>query len=169
MAGPIRTLDDLARKGFDLNVKCPCGKYERTIPIAEVRALFRKLKRSEAWRDAHRRWRCAWCGSRVDVRLAAYPAAPPGALDVIRAAALPGRQPQPSRQEVQDALLALPDNTPLAAIQEFWRAYVDDDNPIPANRASTLQSSLTAILRALGRYHDDDARHLIEWKFGGCP
>ena len=42
MVGPIRSLDDLPRKGFDLNVKCPCGKYERTIPIAEIRALFRE-------------------------------------------------------------------------------------------------------------------------------
>ena len=54
MAGPIRSLDDLARKGFDLNVKCPCGKYERTIPIVEVRALFRERKRPEDWEAAHR-------------------------------------------------------------------------------------------------------------------
>jgi hypothetical protein len=82
MAGPIRSLDDLARKGFDLNIKCPCGKYERTIPIAEVKAAFRAAGRSEEWRTAHKRWRCAWCGSRVDVRLAAYPAAPPEALKI---------------------------------------------------------------------------------------
>ena len=167
MAGPIRTLDDLARKGFDLNVRCPCGKYERTIPIAEIRAAFRAVGRSEDWQDAHRRWRCAWCGSRLErVRLAAYPAAAPAALEVVRAAALPGRQPQPSRQEVQDALLALPPNTPLAEIQAFWRAYIDDGEPIPANRVSALQSSLTAILRALGRYHDEEAPRLIAWKFG---
>ena len=166
MAGPIRTLDDLARKGFDLNVKCPCGKYERTIPIAEVRALFRARKRSEDWQAAHRRWRCAWCGSRIEtVKLAAYPATPPEALAVIRQAALPGREPQPSRQAVQDALLALPSNTPLAAIQGFWRAYIEDAE-IPAGRASEMQSNLTAILRALGRYHDEEAPRLIEWKFG---
>jgi hypothetical protein len=41
IAGPIRSLDDLARKDFDLNVKCLCGKYERTIPIAKVRSAFR--------------------------------------------------------------------------------------------------------------------------------
>jgi hypothetical protein len=161
MAGPIRSLDDLARKGFDLNVKCPCGKYERTIPIAEVRAAFRAAGRSEAWHGANKRWRCAWCGSRVDVRLAAYPAAPPEALEVIKQAALPGRQPQPSRQAVQDALLALPSNTPLSAIQSFWRAYTDDPE-IPASRVSAMQSSLTAILRALGRYHDEEARQLID-------
>ena len=167
MAGPIRSLDDLARKGFDLNIKCPCGKYERTIPIAEVRAAFRERGRSEEWHDAHRRWRCAWCGSRVErVKLAAYPATPPQALAVIRQASLPGRTPQPTRQEVQDALLALPPNTPLAAIQGFWRDYIDAENPIPANRASALQSNLTAILRALGRYHDEEAPHLIAWKFG---
>ena len=167
MAGPIRSLDDLARKGFDLNVKCPCGKWERTIPIAEVRAAFRKVGRSEAWHAAHLRWRCAWCGSRVDrVKLAAYPSAPPEALEVIKQAALPGREPQPSRQAVQDALLAMPPNTPLAAIQAFWRAYLDDENPIPASRASAMQSSLTGILRALGRYHDEDAARLITWKFG---
>jgi hypothetical protein len=166
MAGPIRSLDDLARKGFDLNVKCPCGKYERTIPIADVKAAFRAAGRSQEWRTAHRRWRCAWCGSRVDVRLAAYPAAPPEALEVIRQAALPGREPQPSRQAVQDALLALPSNTPLAAIQGFWQAYLDGNDPIPASRASALQSHLTAILRALGRYHDEEAPRLIEWKFG---
>ena len=165
MAGPIRTLDDLARKGFDLNVKCPCGKYERTIPIAEVRALFRALGRSEDWEAAHWRWRCAWCGGRVArVKLAAYPATPPAALEVIRRASL-GRDPQPTRQEVQDALLALPPNTPLPEIQGFWRSYIDVDNPIPANRASGLHSHLTAIERALGRYHDD-APHMIEWKFG---
>ena len=76
------------------------------------------------------------------------------------------RQPQPSRQEVQDALLALPFNTPLAAIQGFWRAYIDMDCRIPANRASALGSHLIAILRALGRYHDDEAKWLIEQKFG---
>jgi hypothetical protein len=48
MAGPIRSLDDLACKGFDLNVTCRCGKYERTIPIAEARAMFRAHERSEA-------------------------------------------------------------------------------------------------------------------------
>jgi hypothetical protein len=165
MVGPIRTLDDLARKGFDLNVKCPCGKYERTIPIAEVRAAFRKPGRSEQWHSANKRWRCACCGGRVDVRLAAYPAAAPEALQLIKQAALPGRQPQPSRQAVQDALLALPRNTPLAAIQGFWLAYIEETE-IPAGRASTLQSNLTAILRALGRYHDDEAAHLIAWKFG---
>jgi hypothetical protein len=166
MAGPIRSLDDLARKGFDLNVKCPCGKWERTIPIAKVRALFRERGRSEDWADAHRRWKCCWCGSPVRrVKLAAYPAAPPGALDVIRQASLPGRQPQPTRQEVQNALLALPSNTPLADIQGFWRCY-NDNEAIPAGRASMMQSHLTGIERALGRYRDDEAAHLIEWKFG---
>jgi hypothetical protein len=67
---------------------------------------------------------------------------------------------------VQDALLALPSNTPLAAVQGFWRAYIDEGNPVPANRASALQSSLTAILRALGRYHDEEAPQMIEQKFG---
>lgn len=167
MVGPIRSLDDLARKGFDLNVKCPCGKYERTIPIAEVRALFRTRKRSEEWQAAHRRWLCAWCGCRVArVKLAAYPAAPPEALAVIRQASLPGREPQPSRQAVQDALLALPSNAPLAEIQGFWRAYIDQDNPIPANRSSALRSHLTGIEQALGRYHDEEAPRLIAWKFG---
>ena len=165
MVGPIRSLEDLAREGFDLNVKRPCGKYERTIPTAEVRAMFRARKRPEDWQDAPKRWRCSWCGSRVArVKLAAYPAAPPEALAVIRQAALPGRDPQPSRQEVQDALLALPANAPLADIKGFWRAYIEDDK-IPAGRASSLQSHLTAIERALGRHHDD-APQMIERKFG---
>ena len=85
---------------------------------------------------------------------------------MIRHAALPGREPQPSRQAVQDALLALPSNTPLAEIQGFWLAYTDEDDPIAANRASALQSTLTGILRALGRYHDDEAPQMIVWKFG---
>ena len=128
--------------------------------------MFRERKRSEEWEAAHRRWRCAWCGSRIErVKLAAYPVAPPEALAVIRQASLPGRQPQPSRQEVQDALLALPPNTPLAAIQGFWRAYIEDAE-IPAGRASAMQSNLTAIERALGRYYDEEAPRLIAWKFG---
>ena len=99
------------------------------------------------------------------MKLAAYPATPPEALAVIRQAALSGREPQPSRQAVQDALLALPTNTPLAAIQAFWRAYVEDPE-IPAGRASAMQSSLTLIERALGRYYDHEAPQLIAWKFG---
>ena len=79
---------------------------------------------------------------------------------------MPSRDPQPSRQAVQDALLALPPNAPLAAIQGFWQAYIDTDCRIPANRASALGSHLNAILRALGRYHDDEAKWLIEQKFG---
>jgi hypothetical protein len=68
MAGPIRSLDDLARKGFDLNVTCPCGKYDRTIAITEVRRLFRLLRRSEDWSGAHRRWRCSWLRSALSDR-----------------------------------------------------------------------------------------------------
>jgi hypothetical protein len=56
-------------------------------------------------------------------------------------------------------------NAPLAEIQGFWRAYIDADNPVPANRAPGLHSHLTGIKRALSRYHDD-APHMIEWKFG---
>jgi hypothetical protein len=77
---------------------------------------------------------------------------------------LPGRQPQPSRHAVQDALLALPPNTPLAAIQGFWRAYLEDGG-LPAGRVSAMQSGLSAIRRALGHCHDDEAAHLIDWKF----
>jgi hypothetical protein len=117
------------------------------------------------WQSASKRWQCAWCGRRVDLKLAAYPAPPPEALEVIRQAALPGREPQPTRQEVQDALLALPSNAPLIAIQGFWRAYLEETD-IPASRAAVMQSNLTAILRALGRYHDEEAQWLIEQKFG---
>ena len=130
-----------------------------------MKAAFRAAGRSEEWRPADKRWRCVWCGSRVDVRLAAYPAARPDALDVIRAAALATRQPQPSRQEVQDALLALPSNPPLLAVRSFWRAYIDDP-VIAQSRTLALQSTLAAISRALGRYHDEKAPRLIAWKFG---
>jgi hypothetical protein len=68
---------------------------------------------------------------------------------VIRQSALPGRQPQPSLQAVQDALLALPSNTPLAAKQGFWRAYIEETD-ILSSRVSAMQSNLTAILRPRG-------------------
>ncbi len=83
---------------------------------------------------------------------------------MIRRASL-RHPPHPTREEVQDTLLALPPNTPLAEIQGFWRAYLDEDNPVLANRSSALHSHLTGIERALGRHHDD-APHMIEWKFG---
>jgi hypothetical protein len=56
MAGPIRTLDDLARKRSDLNVTCQSCGHSRTIPIAEARSMIRARGRSAHWDDL-------WSGS----------------------------------------------------------------------------------------------------------
>jgi hypothetical protein len=122
MAGPIRSLDDLARKGFDLNVSCPCGRYDRTIAIAEVRRLFRLLRRSEDWSGAHRRWRCSWCGKRCrTVVLRAYPSPPPGVLETLREAASRAMSEPVDTPAVQDVLLELGHLIGNENVQGFWK------------------------------------------------
>src|SRR4051812_44109076 len=97
MARPIRSLDDLARKGFDQR-QMPVRQIRADHPKSRGAAMFRARKRSEDWQDAPQRGRCAGCERGLaTVKLAAYPATPPEALAVIRQAALQGRERQPSR------------------------------------------------------------------------
>jgi hypothetical protein len=165
MVGPIRTLEDLARKGFDVNATCLSCRYTRTIPIAEVRRLFRERRRPESWRGAEKRWRCSWCGHRGDVELRAFLAAPAGALEVLREAVMIANRQPVQTYDVRQALDALePVLSDAAEAEAFWQAAGLMDGPA-AGRAASLGHHLIRLERQLGR-HNDDAPLRIEQKFG---
>src|SRR6266851_3344954 len=104
MAGPIRSLDDLARKGFDLNVTCKACGYSRTIPIEDARLMLHARGWSDAWEGVARRFRCSWCGARRRAKLAAYVRTPPGALEVLRGPAGRAFREPVATSEVRQAL-----------------------------------------------------------------
>ena len=64
MAGPIRDLDDLSRKGADLRITCrDCG-HSRSAAIWDVQRIFRNRMWSTDWTQVARRFRCRKCGSK---------------------------------------------------------------------------------------------------------
>ncbi len=64
MAGVVRYISDLERKGVDLFVKCQDCDHSRTISVARVVAMFRARGWSDDWYGAVKRFRCRECGSK---------------------------------------------------------------------------------------------------------
>lgn len=163
MVGPIRSLDDLARKGFDLHVECRSCGYARTIPIAQVRQMFGHRIMSAPWSTLWRRFSCSWCGARRRAKLSAYPAADDGALEALRAAAERSNRETVATPAVRAALDRLAALVGGDLVERFWREAACDVGPA-AGRAVSVGTALLGIEQKLGR-HNDDAPQRIEWKY----
>ena len=162
MVGPIRSLDDLARKGFDLNVECQSCGYSRTIPIAEARQMVRGRNWSDSWAGLWKRFRCSWCGAKR-AKLRAYPAADSDALNVLREAADRANRETVATAAVRAALDRVAPLVGRDRIEAFWEAAGSDCGPA-AGRAASVRTALLGIEMQLGR-HNDDAPQRIEWKY----
>jgi DNA-directed RNA polymerase subunit RPC12/RpoP len=68
MAGVVRSIEDLSRKGADLLIRCHACGHDRTVPIHQALDIFRRRLWSTDWWAAHRRFRCRKCGSK-DIKL----------------------------------------------------------------------------------------------------
>ena len=101
IAGVVRWLEDLSRKGADLAIQCRACGHDRTVAIGHALDIFCRRRWSTDWWDAHRRFRCRKCGSK-DVKLDAdlYGHAlrrqrTPAKLAVVEERLRPGLRPPP--------------------------------------------------------------------------
>lgn len=66
MAGVVRWLEDLSRKGAYLLILCQACGHDRTVPIGHALDILSRRRWSTDWWDAHRRFRCRKGGSGGD-------------------------------------------------------------------------------------------------------
>ena len=64
VAGPVKSLEQLSAKGADLTVRCRACGHDRTVPIEQALAIFRRRGWPTDWERVAVRFRCRTCGGK---------------------------------------------------------------------------------------------------------
>ena len=64
MAGAVKSLEQLSAKGADLIVRCRACGHDRTVPIEQALAIFRRRGWPTDWERVGVHFRCRACGGK---------------------------------------------------------------------------------------------------------
>ena len=108
MAGPIRDLDALARKGADVRLSCrDCGEA-RSVAVWDGQRVFRDRVWWTDWSQVARHLRCRKCGSKhIGIGADFYGGAmrrqhAPAQLKAVLTTLRPGLKPTPPGVSIED-------------------------------------------------------------------